>query len=79
MKPHVKNYLKAMDLIPEDVIICEMCPCAAVDIHHIIYKSQGGSDEFENLIALCRKHHDQAHDRIIEKEELFELKMPQMP
>ena len=37
---------------------CEYCGKKAIDPHHIIYRSQGGSNEEENLIALCRKCHD---------------------
>lgn len=30
-------------------------------VHHIVYKSQGGGHEVENLITLCMKHHDVVH------------------
>lgn len=30
-------------------------------LHHIKYKSRGGSDRAENLVLLCRKHHDDEH------------------
>lgn len=30
--------------------------------HHIIYRSQGGSDIIENLITLCPQCHRKAHD-----------------
>ncbi len=73
MKPHVENYMKAEGYCREDVIICEMCNEIAVDIHHIDYKSQGGTDEVKNLIALCRKHHDLAHAKKIEKPIMFEI------
>ena len=63
MKKHVKNYLKAHRLCEADEIFCEQCGALACDIHHIIFKSQGGSDNADNLIALCRKHHLEAHDR----------------
>jgi hypothetical protein len=45
-----------------DVIPCEIDGTRAVDIHHIKFKSHGGTDEPRNLIALCREHHDEAHD-----------------
>ena len=61
MQKHVKNYLKAHDLCKEDVILCEICGQVAVDIHHKIYRSAGGSDEADNLVALCRKDHEAAH------------------
>ena len=31
-------------------------------VHHIIYRSNGGSDNPDNLITLCKKHHMSLHD-----------------
>jgi hypothetical protein len=31
-------------------------------VHHIVFKSQGGSDAPSNLITLCKKHHDALHN-----------------
>ena len=61
MQKHTKNYLKHHDYCKEDIILCEVCGTQAVDIHHKIHRSQGGSDEVENLVALCRKDHEAAH------------------
>ena len=61
MKKHVKNYLKHFSLEKGDYIACEYCRKTAVDIHHIKFKGQGGSDEYVNLIALCRSCHQKAH------------------
>ena len=44
-----------------------------LDPHHIIPVSQGGDDVVENIITLCRKHHDQAQGYIIKPEELRRL------
>jgi len=33
-----------------------------LEVHHIKYRSQGGSDAPENLITLCSKHHKQLHN-----------------
>ena len=30
-------------------------------VHHLIYRSQGGSDRANNLLTLCEKHHKQVH------------------
>lgn len=46
----------------QDFIPCAVCGCRAVDIHHIKFKSQGGKDEINNLIALCREDHTKAHN-----------------
>jgi len=40
---------------------CQVCGQQANDIHHIVFRSHGGADIPENLICLCRHHHDQAH------------------
>lgn len=69
MNTHVKNYFKAAGLDPGDYVICEFPGCfkQSVDIHHIEPRSAFGSkmkaaqDSPENLIALCRKHHEEAH------------------
>jgi len=70
-KQYIENYFRSLGLHPEaDVVFCEYCGIIANDIHHIEYKSQGGTDEPENLIALCRYCHNSAHDSIIDKEML---------
>ncbi len=33
-----------------------------LEVHHIKFKSQGGSDKPNNLITLCSKHHKSLHD-----------------
>lgn len=33
-----------------------------LDVHHIIFRSQGGSDEAKNLITLCHTCHKKLHD-----------------
>ena len=70
MKQHTKNYLKHYNYGIDDIILCEICGSIAVDLHHIIYKSQGGSDSIDNIIALCRKCHDMAHNETFSKEYL---------
>lgn len=37
-----------------------------LQIHHIIPRSIGGSEEWDNLILLCKKHHLELH-KISEK------------
>lgn len=61
MQKHVKNYLDAKNKTIDDVILCEKCGKVAVDIHHKKKRSQGGSDEIDNLIALCRVCHNREH------------------
>ncbi len=78
MQPHVNNYLKHFGYTIADVIMCEVCENArANDVHHIIPRSKFGKkrkseqDDVSNLIALCRKCHDKAHDGTLSKEYLF--------
>lgn len=37
-------------------------------VHHLIFRSQGGSDAPSNLVTLCEKHHQQIHNGKIEIE-----------
>jgi 5-methylcytosine-specific restriction endonuclease McrA len=48
----------------DDFIKCEECPQRANSTHHIIKKSQGGTDDIWNLIALCQPHHHKADNNI---------------
>ena len=60
----------------QDVISCEACgkqgriDGGGYDLHHIVYRSQGGTDEVENCILLCRRCHDKAHATKLNKDEL---------
>lgn len=61
MQRHVRNYYDALGLAECDLIYCEICGAVATDLHHVKYRSEGGSDHYDNLVALCRPHHDFAH------------------
>jgi len=69
----VKIYLDYFGYGIDDVIPCEICKSRSVDIHHVKYKSRGGQDDIGNLMALCRKHHNQAHNEILKENELKEI------
>jgi len=73
MQKHVKIYMKHYGYSEAETILCQNCEAQAVDIHHIKFRSQGGSDEVSNLIALCRNCHEKAYRKIITQEELFNL------
>lgn len=65
MQKHIKNFRNHYQIAELEVVMCQHCnKRQAADIHHIIFKSQGGSDEIENLIALCRECHDKAHGKL---------------
>lgn len=41
---------------------CEICGYDAVlQYHHVIFKENGGTDELNNIIALCPNHHQEVH------------------
>lgn len=51
------------NVFERDRFRCRGCAKPAEDIHHIVFRSQGGSDDLVNLVALCRNCHDQAHGK----------------
>ena len=79
MQKHTKIYFDHFGYFAGDYIPCEVadCGCVAVDIHHIDARSMGGDctgakDVIENLMAMCRKHHDKYGDKKQYKEFLRE-------
>lgn len=36
---------------------------AKLDVHHVVPRGQGGSDRISNLVLLCRRCHDAAHEK----------------
>jgi hypothetical protein len=64
MKAHTKNYIKFFGYGDQDFIPSEHSGGRAADVHHIIPKSQGGTDNIENLIALTRNEHKAAHHEL---------------
>lgn len=81
MAKHVDNYYAARNIYQGEVVLCEVCGRHTVNIHHVLFKSQGGGDEAENLIALCtgdnESCHDKAHGKIpgkmLTREYLFKI------
>jgi len=56
------KYKKYFNIGDQDILMCEFCKRnIAADIHHIIFRSQCGTDDLKNLIALCRECHTFAH------------------
>jgi hypothetical protein len=56
-------------VIDRDNHICQYCKGKSrdskIEVHHIIYRCNGGSDESENLISLCKTCHNKVHDESI--------------
>lgn len=40
---------------------CWVCGSTAIEMHHVVFRSQGGRGVYRNLIPLCNEHHKQAH------------------
>lgn len=77
MKRHTKIYLDFFGYDISSFIPCEYCGSRANDIHHIEARGMGGKNEaadvIENLMALCRKHHDELGDKKQYEEELTDI------
>jgi 5-methylcytosine-specific restriction endonuclease McrA len=61
LRPEEYGELKTR-VLDRDGWKCQSCGSAMnLEIHHLVRRSQLGSDEFDNLIALCagchRRHH----------------------
>lgn len=68
MKEYTRLYLKSLGYDEEDFIRCEIhgCEARAVDIHHIHRRGMGGCSSkytIQDIMALCRIHHDKYGDR----------------
>ena len=63
-----------MFVLARDHCTCQLCKGESKDkkleVHHIIYKSNGGSDDINNLITLCSKCHKTIHKKKIVLEDV---------
>ena len=52
---------------------CELCGWmeAARDVHHIISVADDGTDELDNLIAVCPNDHRKIHSNLVSQEQLL--------
>lgn len=65
MKNYTKTYLKHFGYGADSFIPCEICGTRAVDIHHIKARSVARElvNDITNLMAICRKHHEEYGDK----------------
>ena len=76
MQQHTKIYFKHYGIAFNesgwhDPIKCEVCGCVAIDIHHINGRwNKENSNDIKNLIALCRRCHNDAHSGELTKGDL---------
>jgi len=76
MKTHTQIYMDHCGYDDTDFIPCEICRKRAVDINHIDARGMGGSktkDVIENLMASCRKCHNEYGDKSQYKDFLKEI------
>ena len=54
-------------ILHRDNYTCQCCGKKRVrlEVHHIIFRSKGGTDDEKNLIALCKECHDAIHSGIL--------------
>lgn len=69
MQKHTKLYMDYFNYSEGDYIPSELSGGPAVDIHHIEY-GRSREDKIENLIALTREEHEEAHEGKLTKEYL---------
>ena len=66
MQKHTKIYFDYFHYGIDSFVPCECCGCRSVDIHHIENRKKGGSkdkDYIENLMGMCRFHHEKYGDK----------------
>lgn len=61
-------------VLNRDNYTCQCCKTkkGTLHVHHIVYRSNGGSDKMENLITLCENCHTKLHDGLLKE---FEFKL----
>lgn len=59
---------RRLEVYERDGGLCVLCGRQGAHIHHIVFRSQGGTDDMENLVTLCGECHDHAHGKWIGKE-----------
>ena len=76
MTNHAKSFLASRNISGSDDRVCENCGRVTValdlDVHHIRYRSMGGTDEPENLMGCCRECHEHIHSNNISDEVLLQ-------
>lgn len=65
-------------VLTRDKYTCQYCKGKTKDgkleVHHIIFRRNGGSDEQDNLICLCKTCHDKLHEGLINLKKIGKVK-----
>jgi len=48
-------------IFERDSYTCVLCQREAQDVHHVKSRAAGGRNTLDNLVSLCRIHHDLVH------------------
>jgi DNA-directed RNA polymerase subunit RPC12/RpoP len=79
VKENVKSILEyskrtVAKIIKRAKLKCAMCGWdeTSLDVHHIIERKNGGTNDMDNLIAICPNCHRKAHEKKYTKEQLKE-------
>jgi len=64
-----RNY-QQWHIFERDSYTCVLCRRAATDLHHVVHRSQGGTNYPNNLVAVCRSHHMVLHGQPVHGIEL---------
>lgn len=79
--PFKKIELSRKNILKRDGFRCQYCGHKATDltIDHIIPKSRGGTDNWENLVAACHKCNNRKGNRTPEEANMTLLNKPRKP
>ena len=73
MVKHKQVYLSHFGYGEQDMVQSEVSGKRAEHIHHLIFRSHGGKDEIDNLMALTAEEHEQAHTDPLFNTELMRI------
>jgi len=79
--PYKKIVLSRKNILRRDMYKCQYCRRGDVTltIDHIVPKSKGGDDSWENLVAACVSCNNKKGDRTPEEARMFLHKKPTKP
>jgi 5-methylcytosine-specific restriction endonuclease McrA len=58
---------------------CQYCGGQAENIDHVVPRSRGGSHDWENVVAACRRCNTRKEDRLLEETSLVLRRQPRPP
>lgn len=68
-KPDGVSPETAIKVLERDGWKCRRCGVSdpyELTLHHIIFRSELGGDEEDNLVTLCHRHHEAFHDGLLQ-------------